>query len=185
MKIANTYEVALAAIALMIAATCSKAKANLFDSTAKTEQKLGQASIVLGNCRQYFYGNWRVDCYFDSEGTCQSAGYTKLDGTAISKEQADQLDAANLPASVLLGEGWIDEHWGESPTLRAKSWTYSKGSLLLFQVVSGWWRSDTTSGWQYQRNYSTRKGNDLVKQWTKDMEKVIEPSRKPNNPMPI
>ncbi len=45
MKIPNIYKVALAAIALMIAAICPQAKANLFDSIAKTGQKYGEASV--------------------------------------------------------------------------------------------------------------------------------------------
>src|SRR5258708_5829471 len=84
-----------------------------------------------------------------------------------------------------LTKGPSDQHWGELPTLRANSWTYSKGSSLIFQVVSGWGLNSRTSEWQYSRSYGTRKGNILAKQWTKDMEKVSEPSPKPVNPMPI
>jgi hypothetical protein len=142
--------------------------ANLGDTMQESVLKYGPASATGSPLILMYvhapYHIWQSD---DDTGHCVIAEFSPLDrATPFTASQCAELDAANLPAGLKLGDGpgWEVVPWtGGTRDLHTLSYQYTGADGTLFQAIVGQSLDDENSPWYDDRIYLNAAGIKVFK----------------------
>jgi hypothetical protein len=139
------------------------AHANIGDTEQQSVQKYGNPTSTDGSFESFKTDGWMIAAYFDVNRICQSIEYVKLDGSDITRPEADKIDFANIDQGTLQKHRWVNNNWKRTQRADQASYT-TQAAGVFYQLITGYsyyWGNN----WLCSRAVTTGNGIDLIKQW--------------------
>ena len=140
------------------------AHAHLGDTEMAMVQALGQPSSIDGNMETFFTPKYKIDAQFDENRICQNIHYVKLDGTTITRAEADQIDNWNIDRATMQKHCWVNNHWKPTKESHCVSWS-TNAAGVHYELITGPCYFSDPGKWFDTRSIYTAAGIALFKQW--------------------
>jgi hypothetical protein len=113
-------------------------RANLGDTTETAQERWGKPVAInnvsgYGKAYNYLKKGWQMLQYYNSDGIAYWCCYYKLDGSLLTKAQAELVDRSNFK---VIPNSWTYQTWKDTDTARSTSNYYDSSSG--YQLVTSW-----------------------------------------------